>query len=175
MGIRLARELVPGFARTVCPAVRIARAAGHVHTTQNMAGAGMARRRLGEHATAGDRTEPLTEGCLAQNRVASVLEIMQELDVEVMPVRSSVGGGEILGFIHRVALENAEAAAPGDATVADVWWLKAPRVPADVPLTRILEAPDRAHVYLVVDALDRPIGILRPDRVAWPYVRSKEP
>lgn len=134
----------------------------------------MARRRLCEHPTAGDRTDPLTEGCLAQNHVVGVLEIMRELDVEVMPVLESFAKREILGFVHRVALENAEAAASGAATVADAWWLDAPRVHVDVPLARILEAPDRAHVYLVVDSSDRPVGILMPDRVASPGACSRE-
>lgn len=129
---------------------------------QGMVETDEAGRRLRELPTAGEWAEALTEGCLAQNRIVDVLEVMRELDVELMPVLRSFSGGEILGFVHRVALENARAAESDDARVADAWWLDAPRVTAAVPLTRILEAPDRAYAYLVVDAYDRPLGILRP-------------
>lgn len=133
----------------------------------------MAIRHSSEGPTAGDRAEPLAEGCLAHNTIADVLEMMSESGVDLMPVLGSFEGGEILGFVHRVALENAETVGTEDVTVADAWWLEAPRVPADLPLVRILEAPDRAHVYLVLDAAGRPVGILRPDTVAWPDVPSK--
>lgn len=123
----------------------------------------MARRHASERPTAGDRAEPLIEGCLPHDPAADVLAIMRELDCELIPVRRSFGGGEILGFVHRIALENVRQPGSSDTTVAAAWWLDPPRVREDVPLARILGAHDRAHVYLVVDAGGRPVGMLRPD------------
>lgn len=128
-----------------------------------MHGTLMARRQASEPPTAGDRAEPLSEGCLPVDHAADVLAIMRKLDRELIPVRRSSGGGEILGFVHRIALENVQQAGSNHTTVDEAWWLDPPRVREDVPLARILEAHDRAHVYLVVDAGGRPVGMLRPD------------
>ncbi len=117
-----------------------------------------------ERTGATDRTvrevmRPLATGCLQENRVVDVLEVMQELGVEALPVVDALEGGSVQGMVTRRAAAAAAEADP-DARVADCEMAEAPEVDPDAPAIRALGHAVDGPGSAVVDGDGNLIGVV---------------
>lgn len=113
--------------------------------------------------TVRDRAVPVGDGCVARNTASDVLEMMEQLVTEVMPVLRSFQDRAILGLVDRRGLARVVESDDAEAArVSDAPWFDAPMVSADEPLPGVLESPHPPSLYVVVDADRELVGVLRP-------------
>lgn len=105
------------------------------------------------------------DGCIRQNHAQDVLEIMDVLNLEFMPLVDDFGGGSVRGAVTRSDLVQAVRRFGADARVLQVRPVMLPNIPADTPVEHIRDPGGHRPAYVVTERGGRLAGIYQPPLV----------
>lgn len=99
------------------------------------------------------------DGCTAENNARDVVEMMDEMELDFMPVVADLNSRRVVGVVSRAGLENAvRVLGMRKAMVRAAALIHFPLVEADVPLHALQAYAGPAPAYVVVDG-HRLLGI----------------
>lgn len=99
------------------------------------------------------------DGCIRQNHAQDVLEIMDALNLEFMPLVDGFGGGRMRGAVTRSDLAQVVRRFGADARVLQARPVMLPNIPADTPVGKVPDAAGRGLAYVVTERGGRLAGI----------------
>jgi CBS domain-containing protein len=117
---------------------------------------------------------PTETGCLLENYAEDVLDVLEELGHDYMPVVDGFATRRPLGVVGRHELRQLVASDPGEARVAHVLLAGVPLIPLGTHLTRLTQRLAEVPVALVVDHAGTLAGFLEIPRVL-PWIMGVEP
>jgi predicted transcriptional regulator len=105
------------------------------------------------------------DGCLPQNSAEDVLDVMDALDLNFMPLVEGFENGRLLGIVARAELTRIMER-NGSARVEDAVLIELPQVRADTPLVDLAAAANHQHAWLVTDGDGRVHGVYESPSLA---------
>ncbi|HUF51907.1 MAG TPA: CBS domain-containing protein [Longimicrobiales bacterium] len=106
------------------------------------------------------------DGCLPQNSAEDVLDVMDELHLNFMPLVEDFASGRVLGIVARDELARILEWNGGSGRAGDAELIELPTIRADTPLIDIADAAKQHHAWLVVDLRGRVHGIYESSDLA---------
>jgi CBS domain-containing protein len=112
-------------------------------------------------AVVGKLARPL-DGCVRRNHARDVLDVMDALEIDFMPLVDDFGGRKVIGVITRWELARILRRSGSAGRVEDGTAVLLPMVSEDTPVGHVEATAGKATAYVVVDADGSLKGIYRP-------------
>lgn len=112
----------------------------------------------GDGESVGDAAQRV-DGCLPQNSAEDVLDVMDALDLNYMPLVENFESGRVLGIVARDELARILEWNGGGGRAGDAELIELPTIRADSPLIDIAATAKEHHAWLVLDFQGRLHGI----------------